>query len=188
MSKFDLNAMEPAEREELLVGVFKWIRANGGMLPYDAYRERVRTWHAAFVDVAVVWVDATGRIHVLLEHRPETGHLYPGMYDVPGGNFTHRETAQEAAERIVSELGFAGEPEFAGVGTYVKTEAEIGVSLLFVLKVDQEATPEGCSFFTIGDMSRLADLVPWQRAIYPRMIWNFMTPTKRSTLEEYLGQ
>jgi len=180
--------MDPEEQEQLLVNVFKWIRANSGKLPFAAYCERQKTWHGVFVDLAIVRLNQD-KISVLLERRPETGHIYPGMYDIPGGNFIYRETALKAASRLAKKLGFIDIPSFAGVATYTKTEAEIGISLLFVLEVKDEGAsnepPEGCRFFTLNELP--LDLVPWQANCYPFMIQSFFA-SGSSILSEYSGQ
>ncbi|MEK7154332.1 MAG: hypothetical protein AAB792_02135 [Patescibacteria group bacterium] len=181
----DLETMDPVERERLFVSVFRWIQANGGKLPFAAYCERIRTWHGTFVDLAIVRLDQD-KISVLLERRPETGHIYPGMYDIPGGNFMYRETAFEAASRLAGKLGFMGIPSFAGIATYTKTEAEIGISLLFVLEIKgQVIEPGGCRFFALNELPQ--DLVPWQANCYPSMIQSFFA-TGSSFLSEYSGQ
>jgi len=185
----DLDAMAAKEREDLFVEMFEWVQRNDGRLPLEAYAARTQTWHIPFVDVAVVWRNPKGHLSVLLESRPETGHLYPGMRDVPGGNFTDRETIEEAAKRMLGKLGFSGKPQFAGVATYTKTRAGIGISILCVLVVEGETlprVPEGCHFFHL-DEEMPGDLVPWQAWVYPDMIRKFLKDG-RPTLQEYHGQ
>jgi len=188
----NIDTMQADERAQLFADVFRWVRKHGGgmTLPLVAYQERVKTWHTVFVDLAVVYQSPEDNLSVLLERRPESGHLYPGMYDFSGGNFHFRETAEAAAERILlGGLGLIGARRFAGVATYVKTKAEIGVSLLFVVTVDKKDTEPGeglnWRFFPLDELPK--DVVPWQTAVYPKMIRNFIS-TGCPTLEEYYGQ
>jgi len=187
----DWSGMDPKEREEALAGAFRWVREdNGGRLPFGAYQERVKTWHTPFVDVAVVKRRGYDRetVQLLLERRPETGHLYPGMRDVPGGNLNNRELLRDSARRLVAKLGFLWEPLPAGVATYTQTSAEVGVSHLFVVEIGEEwpdPLPEHCSTFLLDRLPK--DLVPWQAALYPNMIQRFFSRGP-SVLLEYDGQ
>lgn len=192
-----IAGMNETRRIQLLTAAFQWVREDAhGMLPFKAYEERVRTWHTVFVDVAVVARFGHGLkgIEILLQRRPNRPpYLYPGMYDVPGGNFLHRETVEDAAARIATDLGFGesdSRPDFAGVGTYVKTEAEIGTSFLFVVELPGVGSwpaelPNNGEVFSLD---KLPDgVVPWQEGIYPDMIRAFFSEGV-STIAEYLGK
>lgn len=179
--------MNPTEREVLLAEVFQWVREeNGGRLPFKAYQQRVRMWHTPFVDVAILIQKPQPR--VLLERRPKTGHLYPGMLDFPGGNFLHMEGIYQAAMRIAGKLLFATEekwiPRFVGVASYVRTEAEVGISFLFIVEIGEEPNqlPESCEFYLLNSLP--SDVVPWQLTTYPGMIQG----EALSCLVEYEGQ
>lgn len=132
---------------------------------------------------------------MLLERRPEKGHLYPGMWNFPGGNLQTREFLFDGALRLVTGLGLTEEPhEFssivvlAGTATYVKTPAEVGVSHLFVGKILKrwpDPLPQNCQVFNLDHLPE--DLVPWQAEVYPDMIRQFLFHGP-SELMEYRGE
>ncbi len=177
----------------VLVAGFQWARKNGGRLPFAAYEERVKTWHTSFVDLAIIHRSGYDRkkVQILLQRRPEKGYVYPGMWDIPGGNVGQRESLLGAAWRMASLLGgfsSQGEPLPAGVATYTQTPAEVGISHLFVLEIQREwpdLLPVDCKVFSLDCLP--ADIVPWQAAVYPDMIRRFLLQGP-SFLEEYLEE
>ena len=187
----DLDTMEPAIREKVLLASLLWLeqqKKTGQRFPFSVYQILVRTVHVCFVDIAVLDVNKEkSEYKVLLERRPNTGHIYPGMQNIPGGNFLYRESAEAAASRIAQQLGCIQEPIFVGIATYTKTSTEVGVSLLYAVKADTAFNPPlNCQFFDLNNVPQ--DLVPWQAVLYPAMIREYVKNGSLTRVYEYLGE
>lgn len=166
---------------------FRWAQKHKGQLPLKSYKLKIATFHTPFIDLAVIFLPKSGVPEILLELRPDNIYPYPNQWNIPGGNFLHRETLKQASKRLLKNSGCSGQPIFTGVATYVKTQAEVGISFLFVKKLTAKKPrpKKGWKFFRLDKPPK--NLVPWQKNIYPKMIRRFLSG-KPPIVLEYLGE